>query len=188
VIPDDFARVFKEKMNSNRLWPNDLLMFKKLEQGMNPWWETGRGNIHAGCVSMAIAPIGIINAGNLAQAYQDAFCIASINEDGNIRDFAAASAAGVAAAFSPGATFESVIESMFTHSEYLTKRALTLLMEMAHASSDVDDYARKFYPSSLLEWSWPQTHWKPDGHFCVSSIEFLPAVWWRPCTPNIVAR
>ena len=176
ITPDDFAAVLKAKMNPQRLWTNELLMLKKIEQGMNPWWETGRGNIPAGCATMAIAPVGVINAGDPAQAYQDAFCIASINQDGSNRDCAATYAAGVAAAFSPGATVETVIAAMFDHSDYLTKRSLTLAMDMARGCADVDEFAQRFYGSAMMDWSWPQQNWKPQMYFCGNSIEFLPVV------------
>jgi hypothetical protein len=60
---------------------------------------------------MSIAPVGIINAGNPAQAYQDAFNVASMHQDGIERDAAATVAAGFAAAFAPGASVESVLKA-----------------------------------------------------------------------------
>jgi ADP-ribosylglycohydrolase len=142
---------------------------------MNPWWETGRGNIPAGCASMCIEPVGIINAGDPDQAYEDAFCIASINQDGNNRDFAATLAAGVAAACAPGASTESVIKAMFDHSDWLTRRALTMVMDMATESADVDAFAERFYASSMFDWSWPAGKWRPDHYFSGNSIEFVSA-------------
>lgn len=176
VTPDDFAALLKEKMNPDRLWTNELLVLKKIQQGMNPWWETGRGTIPAGCATMAIAPIGIVNAGDPAQGYQDAFCVASVDQDGNNRDFAATFAAGIAAAFTPGATEDTVIDAMFEHSDYVSKRALTLSMNLARDSRDIDEYIERFYTSPLLDWTWPQGTWDPVHHFCGNSIEFVPAV------------
>ncbi|MGD2175310.1 MAG: ADP-ribosylglycohydrolase family protein [Candidatus Brocadiaceae bacterium] len=173
ITPDDFARVLDQRMNPDRLWTNERLVLAKIRQGMNPWWETGRGNIPAGCASMCIAPIGIVNAGDPAQAYQDAFCVASVDQDGNNRDFAATFAAGVAAAFLPDATIETVIGTMLGHSDYLTRRALELALQMAAEAEDVDEFAERFHASPLLDWSWPQRDWSPDRHFCGNSIEFL---------------
>jgi hypothetical protein len=166
-------------MNPDRLWKNERLMIIKLKQGMNPWWETGRGNIPAGCASMAIAPVGIINAGDPRQAYQDAFCIAGINQDGNNRDFAATLAAGIAAAFAPGATVDSVLEAMLTHSDCLTRRALTMTFALVQQSGSVDEFADRFYASPLLDWTWPQPNWKLERHFSGNSLEFgcvVPAI------------
>jgi hypothetical protein len=63
---------------------------------------------------MAIAPIGIINAGNPDQAYQDGFNIAFVNQDDVNRDGAATLAAGIAAAFIPDATVASVVDFRLT--------------------------------------------------------------------------
>jgi len=176
VTPDDVAETLREHMNPDRLWVNERIVLIKIRQGMNPWWETGRGTIPAGCASMAIAPIGIVNAGDPAQAYQDAFCVASLDQDGSNRDVAATFAAGVAAAFAPGATVDSTIEAMFRHSDYLTRRALTMVMEMARSAGDVDRFVERFYESKLMDWTWPQGNWRPEKHFSGNSIEFVPVV------------
>jgi ADP-ribosylglycohydrolase len=127
VTPDDYARVWLEKMNPNRLWLSERIVLLKLQVGMDPW-ESGLGSPPAGCASMAIAPVGVINAGNPAQAYQDGFNIAFVNQEGPNRDGAATLAAAVAAAFVPGATVESIIQAMWDHSTELYKRAFTLVM------------------------------------------------------------
>jgi hypothetical protein len=126
---------------------------------------------------MAIAPIGIINAGNPAQAYEDGFVIASVNQDGVNRDAAATLAAGVAAAFSPGATVESVLETMTAHSSYLVRRAIELTMDLAIVSDSVDEFAAQFY-DRMLDWSWPwppTEDWDKDHFFSGNSIEIVPA-------------
>jgi ADP-ribosylglycohydrolase len=174
ITPDDFAKVLLEKkMNPNRLWSNEKITLMKLQVGMNPW-ETGRGNPPAGCAVMAIAPIGIINAGDPSQAYQDASNIASINQEGVNRDAAATVAAGVAAAFLPGATVESILETMMEHSADIVRRAIVLTMDLAHRSSSVDEFAEKFY-SEMLDWTWPALNWNKDRFFSASSLEIVPA-------------
>jgi ADP-ribosylglycohydrolase len=176
ITPDDFARVWVEELNPNRFWVNERIIRRKLRAGINPW-EAGRGSIPAGCATMAIAPIGIINAGHPAQAYQDGFVIASVNQDGVNRDAAATLAAGVAAAFSPGATVQSVLETMTAHSSYLVRRAIELTMHLATASDSVDEFAAKFY-EKMLDWSWPwppTEDWDKDHHFSGNSIEIVPA-------------
>lgn len=175
VTPDEYARILREKMNPERLWVNEHLALAKIKQGMNPWWETGRGGIPAGCASMAIAPVGIINAGDPRQAYQDAFCIASVNQEGNNRDFAATFAAGIAAAFSSGATVDTVIGAMLEHADYLTHRALEMVVHLADSSGDVDGFVKGFYESALMDWGWPQENWTQERYFCGNSIELLPA-------------
>ena len=174
ITPDDFAEVLLEKLNPNRVWVNERIVLAKLRIGMNPW-ETGRGTPPAGCASMAIAPVGIVNAGDPDQAYLDAFAIASLNQDGENRDAAATLAAGIAAAFLPEATVESVNETMREHSTYVIKRAIELSMELVHASRDVDQFAEKFY-ARMLDWTWPSRTWRPDHFFSGSSLEIVPIV------------
>ena len=174
VTPDDYAAVWLEKMNPNRLWLNERIILDKLRIGMNPW-DTGKGQPPCGCASMAIAPIGIINAGDPAQAYQDAFNIAFINQDDINRDGAATLAAGVAAAFAPDASVDSILDAMFTHASFVYKRALELNMDLAYASQSVDEFAEKFY-ARMLDWTWPSRRWTKEHYFSGSSIEIVPQV------------
>jgi ADP-ribosylglycohydrolase len=178
ITPVDFAQIWLEKLNPNRFWINERIVLHKLRIGMSPW-DTGRGQPPTGCATMAIAPIGVINAGNPAQAYQDGLDIASINQDDVNRDAAATVAAGVAAAFLPGATVESVIAAMFRHSSETVRRALTLTMDLAYASKNVDDFAARFY-ARMLDWTWPappeRGGWNKERFFSGNSLEFMPVV------------
>jgi ADP-ribosylglycohydrolase len=140
---------------------------------MSPW-DTGLGNIPAGCATMAIGPIGIINAGDPAQAYQDGFNIAFVNQAGVNRDAAATLAAGVAAAFLPDATVESVLAAMTENASYLVKRAIELTMDLAFANDSVDAFAARFY-DKMLDWTWPSRVWKKEHFFSGSSVEIVPA-------------
>jgi len=172
ITPDDFANILLEKMNPNRFWLNEKITLAKLQVGMNPW-DTGKGNPPAGCATMAIAPIGIINAGNPAQAYQDAFNIASLNQDEVNRDAAATVAAGVAAALLPEATVDMVSESMTKFSADVVRRAITLTMDLAYSSDTVDELAEKYY-AGMLDWTWPSRTWSKERFFSASSIEIVP--------------
>ena len=175
VTPDDYRDVLVEKLNPNRVWANERALLHKLKAGMNPW-ESGRGMIPAGCATMAIAPIGIINAGNPAQAYQDGFNVAFVDQEGHNRDGAATMAAGVAAAFLPGVTVEQVLEVMREHSSYLMRRAIELTMDLAYASETVDEFAARYY-ATMLDWSWPSPpghRWNKDHFFSGNTIELVP--------------
>jgi ADP-ribosylglycohydrolase len=178
ITPDDFAQVWLEKLNPNRFWRNERIVLEKLKIGMNPW-DTGRGQPPTGCATMAIAPVGIINAGNPAQAYQDAIDIAAINQDDVNRDAAATVAAGVAAAFLPGATVESVLDAMSRHCSETIRRGIILTMDLAYASQDVDDFTAKFY-AKMLDWTWPapplRGGWNKERFFSGNSLEFMPVV------------
>jgi ADP-ribosylglycohydrolase len=172
ITPDDFAQIWLEKLNPKRLWLNERVTLTKLQIGMNPW-DTGKGNPPAGCATMAVAPMGIINAGNPAQAYQDAFNIAFINQDNENRDGAATIAAGVAAAFKPGATVETVIDTMLQHSSSVINRSLQLGLDLAYRSKTVDEFAEAFY-ARMLDWTWPSPTWNKDRYFSGSSLELVP--------------
>lgn len=172
ITPDDFAHVWLDKLNPNRVWVNERIVTWKLRLGMNPW-DTGKGTPPAGVATMAIAPIGIINAGNPAQAYQDAFNIAFVNQDNENRDGAATIAAGIASAFVPGATSASVIETMLQYSSFVIRRALELTLDLAYASADVDVFAEKFY-ARMLDWTWPSLKWDKNHYFSGSSLELVP--------------
>jgi ADP-ribosylglycohydrolase len=175
VTPDDYRDVLVEKLNPKRVWVNERMLLWKLKAGLNPW-DSGRGNIPAGCATMAIAPIGIINAGNPAQAYQDGFNIAFVDQEGHNRDGAATAAAGVAAAFLPDATVESVLSAMTTHTSYLIARAIELTMDLAYSSDTIDQFAEKYY-AKMLDWSWPipaGSRWNKERFFSGNTIELVP--------------
>lgn len=172
ITPDDYAAVLLEKFNPNRVWVNERSVVWKLRAGVNPW-DSGKGTIPAGCATMAISPIGIINAGDPAQAYQDGFNIAFVNQDNHNRDGAATMAAGVAAAFLPDATVASVLETMTRYSADLIRRAIDLTMDLATASEDVDDFAERYY-ATMLDWTWPSLNWNKEHFFSGNSIELIP--------------
>jgi ADP-ribosylglycohydrolase len=175
VTPDDYRDVLIEVFNPNRVWVNERALIWKLKAGVDPW-ESGRGAIPAGCATMMIAPVGIINAGNPAQAYQDAWNIAYVNQEGHNRDGAATIAAGVAAAFLPDATVESVLATMAQHSSEYMHRAIELTMDLAYGSDSVDAFAEKYY-AKMLDWSWPSPpggRWNKERFFSGNTVELVP--------------
>lgn len=175
VTVDDVAVVLKEKMNVNRFWLNEHIVMTKLKAGMNPF-DIGRGCIPAGCAIMGISPIGIINAGNPAQAYQDGLCVASINQDLAERDCAATMAAGVAAAFIPEATVESIIEAMQNNCSFVVWRAMQFALKIARETGCVDGFIERFY-ETRLDWmaALPDGEFRIDRYFSPSALEILPA-------------
>ncbi len=175
VTPDDYRDVLVEVFNPNRVWVNERALIWKLKAGVSPW-DSGRGQIPAGCATMAIAPVGIINAGNPAQAYQDGWNIAYVDQEGHNRDGAATAAAGVAAAFLPDATVESVLATMTRHSSEFMRRAIELTMDLAVASESVDAFAEQYY-AKMLDWSWPTPpghRWNKERFFSGNTVELVP--------------
>lgn len=179
VTPDEFAEVLQAHLDPERVWITEEIVLRKLAAGINPW-EAGRGNVPTGTATMAIAPVGVVNAANPRQAYQDGFNVASVNQDNVNRDTAATVAAGIAEALSPDASVESVVETMLRHSSDTVTRALELALELADESNTVDEFVERFY-DELLDWRWPAVEWDlelyRDGRvFSADSVEFLPAV------------
>jgi ADP-ribosylglycohydrolase len=172
ITPDDMLPIWLEKLNTRRFWYNETGILGKLRAGMSPW-DSGIGAIPAGCGTMGISPVGIINAGDPAQAFQDGFNIAFINTDGENRDGAATFAAGVAAAFSPGATVASVISAMQEHSTYLYKRALERTLDLAADCRNVDEFVERYY-DRLLDWTWPCQDARKPWYNSGSTLEVLP--------------
>jgi len=90
------------------------------------------------------------------------------------RAAAATLAAGIAAAFIPGATVDSVLKTMTAHCSYLVRRALELTMDLAHVSETVDGFAEKLY-DKMLDWTWPSRNWQKERFFSASTLEIVPA-------------
>lgn len=173
ITPDDAARVWLEELNPERFWNPDKVAFLKMQAGVSPW-DAGRHNIPSACATMAMTPIGIINAGNPAQAYQDGFNIAAMNGDGFNRDASATFAAGVAAAFLPDATVDSVLATMTQHASWLVKRAIVKTMHLVEQCDSTAEFTERFYHDMLDWWSRPGQQWQLDHVTTGTAIETVP--------------
>lgn len=177
ITPDDYARIWLKRLNPDRLYVTERLVWEKLKLGMSPW-DTGRGQLPANAAIMSIAPIGIINADDPAQAYQDGLVVASIHQDGLERDAAATMAAGIAAAFGPGATPDSVVAAMAEHSSFEVRRLIDAAVGLARDCATVDEFAASFH-ATMLDHSFPTivgTTWDPQRSVAATSREALPIV------------
>lgn len=144
---------------------------------MSPW-DTGRGQPTADAAVMAIAPVGLINAGNPDQAYQDGYVLAGVHQEGIEREAAATVAAAVAEALLPTATVDSVLAVMRSHASDQVGRLIELALDVADASAEVDQFVDAFY-GAMLDRTFPippgQT-WDKDHWNGPTSREVLPAV------------
>ena len=105
------AMIFGDK--AERFFPSILHAAEKLARGYVPR-IIAEGTMPTTTSAMAIAPVGIVNAGHPRAAAAQATEIASLVHVTNVgfcQDGAAAIAAAIAAALSPGATVESVLET-----------------------------------------------------------------------------
>jgi ADP-ribosylglycohydrolase len=176
ITPEDYARVWLDGLNPDRLFVTERIVLEKLRLGMNPW-ETGRGQLLADAAIMAIAPVGIINAADPLQAYQDGFCLAGMHQDGLERDAAATVAAGIAAAFIPDADAESVVATMHRHSTYEVRRLVEAGASLGRNSASADELAATFY-ATMLDLTFPVPageSWDAERSVAATSREVLPA-------------
>jgi ADP-ribosylglycohydrolase len=177
ISPDDYAKVWLSDLNPARLFFTERIVVEKLKLGMSPW-ETGRGQPLADAAIMAVAPIGIINAGNPSQAYQDGFIVSSIHQDGIERDSAAAVAAGFAAAFSPNATATTILDAMYDNGTFDTRRLISIGRDLAAETGNIDKFTEQFY-LRFLDRSFPRPPgwvWDKDRTVSPTSREVLPIV------------
>jgi ADP-ribosylglycohydrolase len=190
VGPDQYARTWLDRLNPDRLFITERLVLEKLRLGMSPW-ETGRGQLAADAAVMAIAPAGVINAADPAQAYQDGYLLAGIHQDGLERDAAATMAAATAACFSDQASAAGVVQAMQAHATYEVRRLVEAGAELARSSASVDVFVERFY-DRMLDSTFPcppgQT-WDPQRSVAATSREVIPAVtgllWLCGHDPNL---
>lgn len=177
VTPEEFADVLREHLNPDRTWINDEITLKKLSAGVNPW-DAGVGAIPDNKAASAITPIGLVNAGDPTQAYQDGYNVGSVLQEGHHRHATATVAAGIAAATVPDATVASVIEAMVEHATGVVGRAIDLALGFAEQSDTVEELVALLY-DRFLDWRWPPVQWDRDRYFegevlSASTLESLP--------------
>ena len=97
----------------DKFFPSVLHLVGKLRFGYAPR-EVSEGNMPSSSSAMAIAPVGIVNAGHPRAAAAQALELASLIHTGPVgfcQDGAAAVAAAVAVAIGPGATLDDVLSA-----------------------------------------------------------------------------
>lgn len=177
ITPDDYAAVWLSSMESSRFFITERIVLEKLRLGMNPW-ESGRGLPAANAALMSIAPVGLINCGRPADAYLDAFALASMHQDGLERDAAATTAAGIAAAVQPESTWSSVLAAMRRYSTYQVRRLIERGASLADENPEVDRFVDACY-ATILDDSFPLPsgqEWELGRSPSPTSRETLPAV------------
>jgi ADP-ribosylglycohydrolase len=157
---DDFAAAFlRAKDTSYRLWWVPVKnMFHKLEAGVALPADVGWGNMHSSSSAMAIAPLGILNAGDPRRAAQETFEVAGLihaGPSGFARDAACAMAAAVAAALAPAATVESVIDAASAYllptSAQMLRAVIAGTLDLARQAGTYEEFRRRYYSGPLRE-------------------------------------
>ncbi len=104
--------------------------------------EAGTGNIVNCGAAMYMAPVGLVNAADPLGAYAEALDIAGAHQSSYGREAAGVFAAGVAAACTPGATAESVIETCLAVAKDGTRAAIEAVCEVARRHTDFESALR----------------------------------------------
>lgn len=177
VSPPEVADVLRQHLNPDRVWINEEIILKKISAGLNPW-DVGHGAVPDSKATSAVTPIGIINAGNPGQAYQDGLMIASMMQDHHHRHASATVAAGIAEAITPHATIESVIAAMMEYSTGIITRGIDIALGYAEAADSIDDFVETLY-DRFIDWRWPAVQWNREKYFSgelisASTLETLP--------------
>jgi len=149
---DDWARVWLDKWEAifgakkDKFFQSVLHTAVKLRQHSLPR-TAALGNMPSSSSAMCIAPVGIVNACQPCQAAAQAYNLASLIHTHDVsfcQDGAAAIAAAVAAAFSPSATVDSILEAAQQAIVPLSGAEMAGLIEKAQAVADRSNDFRAF--------------------------------------------
>jgi len=179
VTPNEYAESLMNHVDESRLWVPEEIVLRKLHAGLDPW-QTGFGNVPGATATSAMTAIGIINVGDVNQAYQDGHTIGLTHQHGIECAAAGTVAAGTARALLPDSTVDDVVNTMTEHCSDVLYRGIDLSLKLAEDASSVDEFVAEFYQNQL-DWRWPSVEWDlKDYHrgevFSGGSIEILPVV------------
>ncbi|MFI6343935.1 ADP-ribosylglycohydrolase family protein [Streptomyces sp. NPDC050560] len=125
-----------EALPLQRIFLAEKWIVARLHYGHADPREAGSGNIVNCGAAMYMAPVGVVNAGNPAAAYAEALDVAAPHQSSYGREAAGVFAAAVAAAFAPGATAESVVETVLGLAKDGTRAAVAAVCERARGLDD----------------------------------------------------
>ena len=126
-----------EALPLQRIFLAEKWIVARLHYGHVDPREAGVGNIVNCGAAMYMAPVGVVNAGNPDAAYAEAIEVAGPHQSSYGREAAAVFAAGVASAFRPGSTVDSVIADCLRLAKDGTRAAIASVCE---AASKYDDW------------------------------------------------
>jgi ADP-ribosylglycohydrolase len=123
----------REAVLIDRLFYPEKWIYQRLQlSGAEPR-QGGIGNMVNCGAAMYIAPIGVVNACDPQGAYAEAVSFAAGHQQSFGLEAAGAMAAAVAAAFVPGATIDSIVETTIGLSKDGTRSAIADIAELARA-------------------------------------------------------
>ncbi|MFD9189821.1 ADP-ribosylglycohydrolase family protein [Streptomyces phaeochromogenes] len=127
-----------EALPLHRIFLAEKWLVTRIHYGHTDPREAGTGNIVNCGAAMYMAPVGLVNAANPAGAYAEALDIAGAHQSSYGREAAGVFAAGVAAACTPGATPDSVVEACLSLAKDGTRAAIETVCDTASRYSDFE--------------------------------------------------
>ena len=149
----DLAETWLAEMDPAKTNYLDMVAFMKLASGFPPR-EVGEGLPVCISATLGIAPIGIVNACDPQSAALDAFDVASLSQWREGKETAMAIAAGVAEAFRPDATVESIIEASKKYSSPMVAAHIDKAIQIARKYKDPLDVIPEYYEKALVPDGW----------------------------------
>jgi ADP-ribosylglycohydrolase len=154
---DDWAQVWREKMNVGGFWIPVQNAYYRLTVGRQDPRSVGCDNMISSSSAMCISPVGIINACNPRQAAFEAFHLAGLIHGGHssfCQDASAAMATAIAEAFNPDAKVDDVLNAA---TSYLDKESgatmvnyIDSTLALAHKHKEYRDFRSEFYANHLV--------------------------------------
>ncbi|NSW91099.1 MAG: ADP-ribosylglycohydrolase family protein [Firmicutes bacterium] len=156
INADDLADMWMRHMDVRAFWHSISAGFHRIAMSAIPVREAGVGNISENSAPTCIGPVGIINAGNPAQAAMDAYDLISLSHNGHAREAACAIASAVAEAMRPDATVLGVIEAVLRHlpnrdTSPLIRRIETAI-RLADDAEDTEELTGLYYDRMNVKW------------------------------------
>jgi ADP-ribosylglycohydrolase len=141
-LAESWLRNIRNEMFGYALHWSDKPFFDMLKAGLHPAY-LGLFSLWPEIVSLARSchPIGIINAGDPRQAAEDVFSIGGIYHQyhGSGIQTAAGTAAGIAEAFNPDATFNSVTDALLSVLPDTVRAEFEEVLELTATTSDMQE-------------------------------------------------
>jgi ADP-ribosylglycohydrolase len=132
----------REAMLIDRLFYPEKWIFQRHQLANCDPRQGGIGNMVNCGAAMYIAPIGVVNAADPRAAYDEAIAFASGHQESYGLEAAGVMAAAVAAAFVPGTTIETIVETVLALAKDGTRAAIAEIAEAAgKMQSRRDDHA-----------------------------------------------
>ncbi|HYJ67844.1 MAG TPA: ADP-ribosylglycohydrolase family protein [Nocardioidaceae bacterium] len=128
-----------ESLLLHRLFLAEKWLVARLHYGHVDPREAGVGNIVNCGATMYVAPIGIVNASDPDRAYAEAIDVAGAHQSSYGREAAGVFAAAVAAAMTPGASADAVVEAALRTAHDGTRAAIEAVCDDARSHESWQD-------------------------------------------------